>query len=176
MQEIWKGVIYQNIDYSEFYEVSNSGKLRNAKTKREIKMSISKTEYFVYYGSLGSRKKRKNFRLHRCIAEAFIPKIEGKEHINHIDGNKLNNVIENLEWCTNQENVQHAWDNELFNRDSVSGTNSRFSKLSQEDIDFIKRNYIPYDKDFGTRGLAKKFNVNHSIISELLNKKTYRLN
>ncbi len=139
-------------------------------------MRISKTGYFVYCGSLGSRKKRKCFRLHRCIAEVFIPMVEGKDYINHIDGNKLNNSIGNLEWCTNKENVQHAWDNELFDRASVSGTNSRFSKLSQEDIDFIKRNYIPYDKDFGTRGLAKKFNVNHSIISELLNKKTYRFN
>lgn len=47
-------------------------------------------------------------RVHRCVAETFLPNFNQKEQINHIDGNKANNAVSNLEWCTNQENAIHA--------------------------------------------------------------------
>jgi hypothetical protein len=52
--------------------------------------------------------------VHRIVADAFIQKIEGKEYINHIDGNRLNNNLENLEWCNHTENNNHAFDNDLI--------------------------------------------------------------
>lgn len=174
MEEIWEGIIYQGKDFSEFYEVSNNGDIRNTKTKIIKKFTLSKTGYLQFIGGLGSRTKRKTFRVHRCVVETFLPRVEQKLQINHKDGNKFNNCLDNLEWCTAKENVQHAWDMGLCDKDAISGVNNSNSKLVLEDIVFIKENYKPYDKNFGTRGLAKRFNVSHQILSSLLMGKTYK--
>ena len=66
----------------------------------------SSTGYFLV--TLCHEKKRQNKRVHRLLMEAFVPNPEGKAHVNHIDGNKENNALENLEWATPQENAIHA--------------------------------------------------------------------
>lgn len=58
--------------------------------------------------------KPKDFLVHRLVAEAFIPKVEGKNFVNHIDGNPKNNCLSNLEWCNYEENSNHAFDNDLM--------------------------------------------------------------
>lgn len=64
-------------------------------------------------GYLGVRLYKNNegktIKIHRLVAEHFIPKEEGKEQVNHIDGNKENNKVENLEWCNQKENMQHSY-------------------------------------------------------------------
>ncbi len=175
MEETWKGIIYQGKDFSEFYEVSNTGKIRNSRNKREVKLQISNTGYCYYCGGTGKRKSQKIFRVHRAMMESFqVPNPENKSSINHKDGDKLNNSFDNLEWCTHKENIQHAWDTGLRNSDSISGVNNCSSILKEEDILFIKNNYIPYSRIFGTRRLGIMFNVDHSVISEIVNNKSYK--
>ena len=98
--EIWKDTNYLN------YQISSLGRLRNTKTNRILLGSKNNKGYWRYDLCIGGRRIVKN--AHRLVAEAFIPKEYGKTYVNHIDGNKLNNRVENLEWCTQQENTLHA--------------------------------------------------------------------
>lgn len=66
--------------------------------------------------TLTKEKSKKNFYVHRLVAEAFIPNPENKPQVNHINGNKADNTISNLEWVTNAENARHAYNNGLYFR------------------------------------------------------------
>ncbi len=77
---------------------------------KQYKGVINKKGYKMFDIRLQGRKgKRINKPFHRIVAETFIDNPQGKPHINHIDGNKLNNRVDNLEWVTNKENMQHAY-------------------------------------------------------------------
>ena len=90
----------------ENYEVSNLGKVRNIKSGIMLKPWITKDGYLRH--CLYKHNKRKNLLLHRIIATAFIDNPGKKPQVNHIDENKLNNDLRNLEWCTERENAVHG--------------------------------------------------------------------
>jgi len=115
MEEIWKEII----GYEGFYEVSNSGRVRNLNTGRILKLYTEKIGYISTAISLNG--KVKSFRIHRLVAVAFIPNPEKKKTVNHKDGNKLNNNDWNLEWATQLENNLHAVINDLIKRNPRKG-------------------------------------------------------
>ena len=89
--------------------------------------------------------KEKTWLVHRLVALAFIPKVDGKECINHIDGNPKNNRVENLEWCNHTENNNHAFDNGLNKSNQIllvdkkNNTPHFFRSLSKAS-EFLGRN------------------------------------
>lgn len=170
-KEIWKRLIYQGNDYGDFYEVSNYGNIRNSKTHRVRRNNINKEGYYFVGCSLGSRDRKITFKNHKAAAESFINNPDNLPMVNHKDGNKLNNMVDNLEWCTNAENIQHAYDNNLISVER--GEKASNAKLTQEDVNYIRENYIPYDKEFDTRGLARKFGVSHVSIIRILKRRTW---
>lgn len=96
--EIWK-----DIDgYDGYYQVSNMGNVRNAAKSKPLKQQKSRNGYLTV--SLTKNNKITTYRVHRLVASAFIPNPGNKPSVNHIDCNPLNNKVENLEWCTAQEN------------------------------------------------------------------------
>ena len=97
---------FVKIEGFENYEVSNLGKVRNIKSGIMLKPWITKDGYLRH--CLYKHNKRKNLLLHRIIATAFIDNPEAKPQVNHIDENKLNNDLSNLEWCTERENAIHG--------------------------------------------------------------------
>lgn len=116
MIEIWKDVV----GYEGIYQVSNLGNVKsligyNGKKyiSREKLLSKTLSTAGYYKVELFNKKERKSFRVHRLVAIAFIENPLNKEQVNHIDGNKLNNNVENLEWNTPKENVRHSIDTGL---------------------------------------------------------------
>ena len=119
---VWKDVV----GYEGIYEVSDTGEVRTHKDKvtyskrhgerkwqqRVLKQKISKDNNCRV--CLYKDKKEKTWLVHRLVAMAFLEKIEGKDYVNHIDGNRLNNSVSNLEWCDHKENNNHAFDNRLI--------------------------------------------------------------
>jgi hypothetical protein len=103
--EQWKTIK----DYPN-YKISNIGLVLNIKTNNILKPFYNKKGYNLV--SLFPNKK--NFKIHRLVAEAFIPNPENKEQVNHIDSNKNNNSVFNLEWNTNLENTKHSIENNTF--------------------------------------------------------------
>ena len=99
--------------YEGLYQVSNLGEVRSLKYKGRNNIKILKgasdKDGYRRVALFDKEKCRKEYRIHRLVAEAFIPNPENKPQVNHIDGCKYNNIVQNLEWCTNQENHIHAW-------------------------------------------------------------------
>lgn len=126
--EIWKDVK----DYEEEYEVSNLGNIR--RKVKNLKLGNNKSGYKSI--SLSKNGIIETKLMHRLVAEAFITNPENKEQVNHIDCNKSNNDINNLEWNTPEENIKHAVNNDR-QRDQ-NGENNNMSKLTQEDVNFIR--------------------------------------
>ena len=113
MKEEWK-----DIDgYEGSYQVSNLGNIislenkSNHKQAKCLKCSITKKGYLRAY--LYKNKNRRCYFVHRLVAETFIPNPNNLPCINHKDGNKLNNKVDNLEWCTHRDNNIHAFINGL---------------------------------------------------------------
>ncbi|MGE7932149.1 NUMOD4 domain-containing protein [Viridibacillus arvi] len=119
---IWKDVV----GYEGLYEVSIKGSVRTHENKitSNARYNIRRWQQRTLKDkipngrdarvSLWKEGKPKDFLVHRLVAEAFILKIEGKDSINHIDGNPKNNHVSNLEWCDHKDNNNHAFDNDLM--------------------------------------------------------------
>jgi hypothetical protein len=135
-KEIWKEIPL----FEGYYEASNLGQIRRMKnatiykdgrianfSQTILKPSICKKGYAKVY--LSKNSKKYSIRVHQLIARTFIANPENKATVNHIDLNKLNNTVENLEWATNLENMRHAFKSGCFKkRDERNST----KKLSSE--------------------------------------------
>lgn len=163
--EIWKDIKgYENI-----YQVSNTGKIKRIEKNKELKQAPNKRNGYLYI-HLSGNGVNKVIRVHKLVAETFIPNPENKPQVNHIDGDKTNNRVENLEWVTNGENQIHAFKNNL-QKGNFEHPNS---KLTLEQVLYIKNNCIVGSKIYGIQTLAKKFNVCNSTIKQIIQGKSYK--
>lgn len=105
MQEIWKDIK----GYEGIYQISNHGRIKSFKQNSEGYILKNTNKYGWYFTvNLVKGKARETKRIHRLVAEYFIPNPTGKPQVNHIDGNKQNNHVSNLEWVTSKENMHHC--------------------------------------------------------------------
>lgn len=165
MEEIWKDVE----GYEGLYQVSNKGRVKswikcNAHpyVPRILKGRISNKGYYTYH--LGD----KTLKVHRLVANAFVPNPENKPQVNHIDGNKKNNHATNLEWVTNTENAAHAFRTGLKNTKHLTAATSKAVSQFSLDGNFIQT--------FSSSGEAARMTgAQQSQISACCNRKPHCL-
>lgn len=97
--------------YEGLYKIDRFGNVYSQYTNRVLKPAPTSWGYITV--ELFKDKVGKTHKIHKLVADAYIPNPNGKPIINHIDGDKKNNAVENLEWCTYSENMKHAWKNGL---------------------------------------------------------------
>ena len=148
------------VGYENLYRISDSGEVFSVRTNKILKPSIGRDGYSKVILSVNN--KRKTFRVNRLVATAFVDNLENKPIVNHIDGNKLNNCSNNLEWVTERENAIHASKIGL-----LRGKNGEFNpmcKLTKDQVDEIRKTYKKGSHDANARILADRFNVSDSTI------------
>jgi hypothetical protein len=165
IQEIWKS-LNGIVKCGENYEVSNLGNVRNITTDRIKKCFVKSNGYHAT--TLYLDKEQKKYHIHRLVAQAFIPNPENKREVNHINGNKSDNTVVNLEWATRKENVQHCYSSGLKNQ---TGENNHSAKLTEEDVRKI-REY--HSKGILQKDLAEMYEVSKQGICNIVNRKVWK--
>lgn len=163
MVEIWKDIQ----GYENLYQVSNLGRVRSlthidslGRTKygKVLKPCFDGKSNYLHVGLKG-----KCVNVHRLVAEAFIDNPHNYDEVNHIDENKTNNCVSNLEWCT------HKYNNNYGTKPLLSrGNNNPQCKLSENDVLEIRKRYKPHSKDGNAKVLAEEFGVSHYYIYNLV--------
>lgn len=155
----------KKINNFESYTISKDGVIINQKTKYKKKFYIGSTGYYMV--TLSKDNKQNPKRVHRLIAEAFLPNPDGKPCVNHKNGIKTDNRIENLEWCTHDENMKHAFSTGLTNN---TGVRNGMSKLNPSRVKSIKHALI---KGESQQKIADRFGVSRSCILKINLGKTW---
>lgn len=166
--EIWKDII----GYEGLYRISSFGRIKSSHINKKgigwqlLDGSIDAKGYKRI--NLYRDGAKTNWKIHRLVAIHFIENPDNKKEVNHKDGIKLNNRIENLEWCSTLENMRHAFANNLIPF-RIGKMNGR-AKLKESDITQIRK-LAKGGLDY--KEIAKSYPVNSATINKIINKKLW---
>ncbi len=141
------------------YTITEDGKVINNHTGRTLKPQKNGTGY--YRVGIGG----KLYFVHRLVAQTYIPNPDNKPQVNHKDGDKTNNCVENLEWVTNRENSLHALKNGWMRIEE----NHQFAKLTRKQVAFIKSH-----PELSRNELAELFDISPRTITDIRSGRTWK--
>jgi len=174
MKEIWKDVQ----GYEGIYEISNFGRVKSIERKSfNGKGFYDRKEYIMenhlnrmgyLYVHLCKNNMGRTIAVHRLVGKHFVEKVDNKTHLNHIDGNKLNNNVNNLEWVTPKENGEHAA--RLFLKANEEDHPS--AKLTNNEVLNIYKSFK--NGRYTIKELCNKYKVAYSTIYHITIKKYWK--
>lgn len=181
MEEIWLNI---NLDeYKDAYQISNLGRIRSLDRMVAYRHGLRKysgrtlnpslncgTGYYRICLSLNS--KYKHIDIHRLVALTFIANSENLPEVNHKNGIKTDNTLENLEWCDRQYNITHAWELGLSNLSNRARHEKLAYKLTLEKAREIRSLYEKDDTSY--RKLALQFNVGKTLVEHIIKNKKWK--
>lgn len=175
----WRDVV----GFEELFSVSSDGRVFSKRSSKELKLHKNKRGYINVATRVGGKYGIAYcFKVHRLVAEAFLeqPSAElveecaankvGKVIVRHLDGNKENNHYSNLAWGTYKDNMDDWLNSEGYDEaiSKRSGVLNAASVLTEELVHFIRQNYKPRCRNWGTRAIAEKLGIHHSTVSRVL--------
>jgi len=170
----WKPTFY----YPEWYLVSNTGLVRTkrghfTKSKNGL-LSANTNKYGYKCVTLFGNGKYKYMTVHRLVALAFIPNPDSLRTVDHIDNDKTNNRVDNLQWMSFGDNIRKSHDNRIYQPSKIRGANHSVSKLTFEQADEIRAIYkLKIGNEISQRKLAKLYGVSHAVIKRIVDGTAY---
>jgi len=164
MEEVWEDVVS-----ADYYEISTTGLVRNKRTGKLLKGSISDCGYPRI--ALVKNGKSKSFLIHRLLLETFVGPCQSGMECRHLDGNRLNFSLDNLKWGTRSENCRDAVLHKTRYKPDTEGSKNGNSKLSDKqvlEIDFL------ITKGIGLGEITKRFGVSFTTVWSIKMRKTYK--
>lgn len=147
------------------YTISDSGEVYNIKKQMIMKQHLDKDGYCVL--NLSDYGNKFQVRVHRLVAQAFIPNPHNLATVNHINHIKTDNRVANLEWMSNEDNAKDGWNGKIMPK----GEKHPASKLTQQQADQIR---IDVANGISRKVLAEQYNVTTATIGNIINNKVYK--
>ena len=151
--------------YKELFMITKNAQLVSKRSNKLLSQLINSDGYSVHATKIGGRKGTcKLLRIHRAVAEAFVLNPENKPQVNHINGIKTHNYPLNLEWVTNQENIQHAFDSGLSVNKKGFDNSLNIKKETVDKIKYLKEQH----SNISNRNLGKMLGVSKDTVRKYL--------
>ena len=172
---MWKTLVYPKLlpEWNK-YELNEVGEIRNIVTGHILKPQKLRSGYYSVRVKNGDSKL--HIIIHKAMGYTYLDNPLNLPEINHKDGNKLNNQIENLEWVSSSRNQHHKYNTGLLDKKKISGENNHAAKLTWEDIGCIRETYIPFSRIYGAKALARRYNVSKTTILSILHGDAWKHN
>ena len=170
--EHWRVVIVDGVKYED-YRVDDSGRLYSIKTGLFIKGTLDEKGYVRVTLTRweNGKKIRKGAKMHRVVLESFeVPKPEGCDQVDHINGNKQMNRLSNLEWVDCKTNIRRSWETGLHKNDKRYGENAGNSKYTTEQIELACK---LKEEGLTTSKISKKLDIPLSTLSKIFTGKQW---